>query len=70
MDGSGAIRLRAKQAGEYLRVSRSTLSKWRMRGCGPTFHRCGPRIVYYYKHEIDAWLDECDRAVATRHTPH
>jgi predicted DNA-binding transcriptional regulator AlpA len=53
-------RLRAVQAAAYLKVSRSTLAKWRMRGDGPTYHRCGPRIVYYYRDEIDAWLAECD----------
>ena len=54
-------RLRAVQAAAYLKVSRSTLAKWRMRGDGPPYHRCGPRIVYYYRHEIDAWLAECDQ---------
>jgi predicted DNA-binding transcriptional regulator AlpA len=54
-------RLRAVEAAAYLRVSRSTLSKWRMSGVGPHHHRCGPRIVYYYRDEIDAWLADCDR---------
>lgn len=54
-------RLRAAEAASYLGISRSTLSKWRMREEGPTFHRCGPRIVYYFKDEIDAWLADCDR---------
>lgn len=54
-------RLRAVEAANYLRVSRSTLAKWRMNGEGPTYHRCGPRIVYYYKDDIDNWLIECDR---------
>jgi predicted DNA-binding transcriptional regulator AlpA len=59
-------RLRAVIAAAYLSVSRSTLAKWRMNGLGPPFHRCGPRIVYYYKDEIDAWLLDCDRR--ERHT--
>jgi predicted DNA-binding transcriptional regulator AlpA len=54
-------RLRAVQAAYYLQVSRSTLAKWRMRGAGPPYHRCGPRIVYYYRDEIDSWLADCDR---------
>ncbi len=54
-------RLRAHEAAAYLRVSRSTLAKWRMRGEGPPYHRCGPRIVFYYSEEIEAWLAECDR---------
>jgi predicted DNA-binding transcriptional regulator AlpA len=53
-------RLRAVEAALYLRVSRSTLAKWRMRGEGPPYHRCGPRIVQYHKDEIDAWLLVCD----------
>jgi predicted DNA-binding transcriptional regulator AlpA len=53
-------RLRAVEAASYLRVSRSTLAKWRMSGIGPPFHRCGTRLVYYFQHEIDAWLVACD----------
>jgi predicted DNA-binding transcriptional regulator AlpA len=54
-------KLRAAKAAEYLEVSRSTLAKWRINGVGPTYHRCGPRIVYYYQDEIDAWQEECDQ---------
>lgn len=54
------IRLRALEAAQDLRVSRSTLAKWRMRGVGPRYHRCGPRLVFYYKDEIEAWLTQCD----------
>jgi predicted DNA-binding transcriptional regulator AlpA len=54
-------RLRARASADYLAVSRSTLSKWRMNGMGPPHHRCGPRLVYYFKDELDAWLAECDR---------
>ncbi|MDO9695505.1 MAG: helix-turn-helix domain-containing protein [Candidatus Latescibacteria bacterium] len=53
-------RLRAIEAADYLRVSRSTLAKWRMSRIGPPFHRCGARLVYYFQHEIDAWLAACD----------
>ena len=53
-------KVRAAVAAHYVGVSRSTLAKWRMNGLGPRYHRCGPRIVYYYKDEIDSWLAECD----------
>ncbi len=53
-------RLRAKEAAAYMRVSPSTLAKWRMRNEGPPYHRCGPRIVYYLLQEIDAWQAESD----------
>jgi excisionase family DNA binding protein len=49
-------RFRSKQAAQYIGVSESTLAKWRMRGEGPPFHRLGPRLVLYFKAEIDAWL--------------
>lgn len=53
-------RLRAVRAAAYLTVSRSTLAKWRANGGGPPYHRCGPRIVYYFREEIDIWLKQCD----------
>lgn len=52
-------RLWAKEAATHLRVSRSTLAKWRMRNEGPPFYRCGRRLVYYHKSEIDSWLIAC-----------
>jgi predicted DNA-binding transcriptional regulator AlpA len=55
-------RLWAAEAAKYLNLSRSTLAKWRMRREGPPFHHCGPRLIYYVRQEIDAWLTECDRA--------
>jgi predicted DNA-binding transcriptional regulator AlpA len=61
MNSNQRERLRAVTAARYMTVSRSTLAKWRMSGNGPPYHRCGPRIVYYYKDEIDAWQDDCDR---------
>jgi predicted DNA-binding transcriptional regulator AlpA len=60
-------RLRASEAAEYMRVSRSTLAKWRMRNEGPRYHRCGPRIVYYLKEEIDTWQAQCDDAGLIRY---
>lgn len=49
-------RLWAKQAAEYLDISRSTLAKWRMNGSGPKWQRCGPRLVFYFEDELDTWL--------------
>lgn len=55
-------RLWASEAAEYLNISRSTLAKWRMKGEGPPFHHCGSRLIYYLRHEIDAWLTACDES--------
>jgi predicted DNA-binding transcriptional regulator AlpA len=62
------IRLRAGEAAKYIRVSHSTLAKWRMRDEGPPWYRCGPRLVFYYKHEIDRWLARDHFAAPTVNT--
>jgi predicted DNA-binding transcriptional regulator AlpA len=49
-------RLRSVEASRYLRVSRSTLSKWRSSGRGPPHHHCGPRLIIYLRNELDEWL--------------
>jgi excisionase family DNA binding protein len=59
-------RLWASEAAKYLQLSRSTLAKWRMKGEGPPFHRCGARLVYYSRPEIDAWLAACDDSEQAR----
>jgi predicted DNA-binding transcriptional regulator AlpA len=55
-------RLWASEAAKYLHLSRSTLAKWRMKNEGPPYHRCGPRLIYYFRQEIDAWLAACDES--------
>jgi predicted DNA-binding transcriptional regulator AlpA len=59
-------RLWASEAAKYLQLSRSTLAKWRMRNEGPPYHRCGPRLIYYFRQEIDAWLAACDASAQSR----
>jgi predicted DNA-binding transcriptional regulator AlpA len=61
-------KLRAVESAAYLSVSRSTLAKWRMGGEGPPYHRCGPRLVYYFQDEIDTWLIECDQRDQAKNT--
>ena len=58
MSAFNEYRLRSKEAAAYLGISPSTLAKWRMRGEGPPFERCGPRLVVYRLEAIRAWLEE------------
>jgi predicted DNA-binding transcriptional regulator AlpA len=48
--------LRTPEAADYLRLSASTLAKQRLRGDGPVYQKCGPRIVVYDVDDLDAWL--------------
>jgi excisionase family DNA binding protein len=41
-----------------LQVPEETLSKWRVRGKGPAFHRMG-RHVRYDPRDLEAWLKSC-----------
>lgn len=58
MNPESRKRLRSPQAAIHIGISPSTLAKWRMRGEGPPYHRCGPRIVFYFVDELDAWLEQ------------
>lgn len=58
MNSTNRTRLRSAKAAHYLGISASTLAKWRMRGEGPPFHRCGPRIVFYFVDELNKWLEQ------------
>lgn len=60
MNDEPQTRLWAKEAAAYMRLSRSTLAKWRMSGEGPPSHRYGRRLVYYLKQDLDKWLADCD----------
>ena len=52
-----APKLRAPQAAAYLGLSPSTLAKMRVRGDGPTYSKCGPRIVVYDIADLNTYLD-------------
>jgi predicted DNA-binding transcriptional regulator AlpA len=62
-------RLLTREAAAHMRVSSSTLAKWRMRNEGPPYHRCGPRLVYYILEEIEGWQAECDRQLLAQSDP-
>ncbi len=48
--------LRAPEAAAYLGLSPSTLAKMRVRGDGPVYAKCGPRVVVYAVEDLDAYL--------------
>jgi predicted DNA-binding transcriptional regulator AlpA len=49
-------RLRAPEAAALLGLSTSTLAKLRLKGTGPEFEKCGPRIVVYDEDALEIWL--------------
>lgn len=50
-------RMTSKDTAFYIGLSDGTLANWRTLGKGPKFTKIGGRI-YYYKSEIDCWLQE------------
>ena len=48
--------LTTKEASQYLGLSEKTLATHRVKGTGPTFIKRGR--VFYYKSDLDAWLQE------------
>ena len=48
--------LRPPAAAEYLGLSPSTLAKMRLRGDGPPYSKCGPRVVIYSVEDLDGYL--------------
>jgi predicted DNA-binding transcriptional regulator AlpA len=47
---------RTAAASDLIKVSASTLTKWRVRGEGPPFVRIGARLVGYLEADLLAWL--------------
>lgn len=44
------------QVAELLGLSTRTLWRWRCRGTGPAWSRCGDRAVRYRRADVDAWV--------------
>jgi predicted DNA-binding transcriptional regulator AlpA len=50
-------RMRNRDAGAYLGVSVKTLCAWRMAGVGPRFRKIQGGLIFYYKQDLDQWLE-------------
>lgn len=53
----------SREIAAYLKVSESTLSRWRSAGQGPPFLRLGG-IARYRVDAVDAWLADLERGHA------
>lgn len=51
----------APEAAQYLGISASTLSKLRVFGGGPKFHKLGRRVVYDIR-DLDGWFEARQRS--------
>jgi predicted DNA-binding transcriptional regulator AlpA len=54
-------RLSGTEAARYLGISASTLSKLRVFGGGPKFHKLGRRVVYDTR-DLDGWFEAHQRS--------
>lgn len=56
-------RLDTSNASQYLGLSQKTLAMMRSNGKGPKFIKRGR--IFYYKTDLDSWLNEGGKAVST-----
>lgn len=61
-------RMDVRNASYYLGVKEKTLAMWRAGGTGPRFIKRGR--VFYYKEDLDAWLNEHGRHRSTAQALH
>ncbi|MFC7047863.1 helix-turn-helix transcriptional regulator [Emcibacter nanhaiensis] len=47
------------EAGSFLKVPYSTLSKWRLNNTGPAYLKLGGRLVRYRRRDLIDWLNSC-----------
>jgi hypothetical protein len=56
-------RMDAKNASRYLGCSTKTLAHLRCSGTGPSFIK--PGRIFYYKTDLDSWLNQRGRLIST-----
>jgi hypothetical protein len=59
-------RLDTKNASLYLGLSTKTMAMMRSRGTGPVYHK--PGRVFYYKADLDEWLNASGPVISTAQT--
>jgi len=52
-------RLNIKQAAAHCGVSEKYLYRMRQRFIGPSYTKISRQNIFYYKKDLDAWLDKC-----------
>lgn len=60
--------LRTSEAATYTGLSKSTLEKLRVTGCGPVYAALG-RVVVYRIDDLDAWISARKRRSTSEQTP-
>ena len=61
-------RMDTRNAALYLGLSEKTLAMWRCQGSGPAYIK--PGRVFYYKEDLDKWLNKGGRLRSTAQPPH
>ena len=56
-------RMNTKNASMYLGLEEKTLAMKRSDGTGPRFIKRGR--IFYFKEDLDTWINECKRAKST-----
>lgn len=56
-------RMDTRNAALYLGLEEKTLAMKRSDGTGPSFIKRGR--IFYFKEDLDAWINECKRAKST-----
>ena len=56
-------RMNTRNASMYLGLEEKTLAMKRSDGTGPCFIKRGR--IFYFKEDLDAWINECKRAKST-----
>lgn len=56
-------RLDTRNTAQYIGVSKKTLEMWRCQGTGPAFIK--PGRIFYFKDDLDEWLNEVGRLRST-----
>lgn len=62
METTGRDMMNIHEVCELLRVSRTTLWRWRRDGVGPEPVQVGPRTLRYRRAEVEAYLREGEKA--------
>ena len=61
-------RMDTRNAALYLGLSEKTLAMMRCQGSGPAYIK--PGRVFYYKQDLDQWLNKGGRLRSTAQSPH
>lgn len=63
------LRLSTREAARYTGYSSQHFRNLRVKGLGPPYHKIGPNRCFYWRSDLDRWMEDLEKGAADAAPP-